>query len=103
MFIYAQSVSWLFSKFANFFAMSDATSTLTRPVTRSTAAARNVLNYAQVSFTAPSRGRTVDGGTNLEQKLLTPERAGGRHRSPHGGDGSAVDPFMTADPWKSVH
>ena len=83
--------------------MSEANSTMTRPVTRSTAAARSVSNYAQVSFTAPSRGRTIDGDTILEQKLLTPQRAGGRHRSPHGGDGSAVDPFMTADLWKSAH
>ena len=34
---------------------------------------------------------------------MTPERAGGRHRSPHGGDGTAVDPFVTSDPWKSKH
>ena len=55
---------------------------------------------AQVSFTAPSRGRTSEGDAS---QLLTPERAGGSHRSPRGGDGSAVDPFMSSDPWKSAH
>ena len=53
------------------------------PVTRSAARA------------VPARGRALDSSTDA--KLMTPERAGGRHRSPHGGD-AATDPFLPNDP-----
>ena len=39
--------------------------------------------------------------SQTDAKLLTPERAGGRHRSPHGRDGDAEDPLTSSDPWKS--
>ena len=72
-----------------------------RPVTRATAAARSASNYTQTAFTAPARGRALDSESPSDQKLLTPERAGGRHRSPHGGD-LGVDPFTANDPWNSA-
>ena len=78
--------------------MSDTSSLTSRPVTRATAAARGASNYAQTAFSAPARGRALDSDSASDQKLLTPERAGGRHRSPHGGD-LGVDPFTTNDPW----
>ena len=78
--------------------MSETSSLTSRPVTRATAAARGASNYAQTAFTAPARGRALDSESPSDQKLLTPERAGGRHRSPHGGD-LGVDPFTTNDPW----
>ena len=81
-------------------AMSD-TYVASRPITRGVAAAaRSASNYAQNAFTAPARGRALDVAVESDSKLMTPERAGGRHRSPHGGDGN-IDPFMTEDPWKS--
>ena len=52
-------------------------------------------------FTVPTRGRALDAEGLLDHKLTTPERAGGRHRSPHGGDGGTEDPFVTSDPWKA--
>ena len=58
------------------------------PVTRSAARA------------VPARGRALDSSTDA--KLMTPERAGGRHRSPHGGE-VATDPFLAIDHWNSVN
>ena len=82
--------------------MSDPSSLTSRPVTRATAAARGASNYAQTAFTAPARDRALDSESPSDQKLLTPERAGGRHRSPHGGD-AATDPFLANDPWNLVN
>ena len=78
--------------------MSDNSLLTSRPVTRATAAARGASNYVQTAFTAPARGRALDSESASDQKLLTPEKACGRHRSPHGGD-LGVDPFTTNDPW----
>ena len=84
----------------NFRAMSN-TGVASRPITRGVAAAaRSASNYAQNAFTAPARGLALDAAVESDSKLMTPERAGGRHRSPHGGDGN-IDPFVKEDPWKS--
>ena len=81
--------------------MSDTGSLTSQPVTRATAAARGASNYAQTAFTALARRRALERESAVEQKMLTPERAGGRHRSPHGGD-LGIDPFSANDPWNSV-
>ena len=81
--------------------MSD-TGVASRPITRGVAsAARTASHYAQNAFTAPARGRALDAPDEPDSTLMTPERAGGRHRSPHGGDGD-IDQFLTQDPWKSL-
>ena len=80
--------------------MSDTGSVASRPVTRCAAAARGAAKYAQIKFTALTRGRALETNTLLVQKMMTPERAGASHQSPHGGDG-AVDPLLTNDPWNS--
>ena len=65
---------------------------LTRSMNRSIAAAHGAYNYVQVSFTAHSRGRTSKSNSNLQHKLRTPGITGGRQRSPHGTDCTAVYP-----------
>ena len=61
-----------------------------------TAAAHGELNFAQTPFTASSRGRAVENDCLSDHTSMTPERAGVRHHSPHGGDG-AIDPLSTKD------
>ena len=59
-----------------------------------------VLQIMHRTHLQHQRAVVLDAAAEPDSKLMTPERAGGRHRSPHGGDGN-IDPFMTEDPWKS--
>ena len=62
---------------------------------------RTELKSRQLEHKDQHDVRNDSQGIGAMPAVSTPERAGGRHRSPHGGDGA--DPLTTRDPWQHSH